>query len=304
MLCCGDAGPEIGFEASASSDDRFGRLRGLTKPPWLRCIVSPYSPPPYLQIGAPSADLRLQRLASLCIQLVIHVTPLYAWWICGISQDRRCAMAGEYSHRRSTLPNEVRVSSISIEVNGVGIATISLAGMDVVDVSVFGGLDREQKAMLSAMGGNYSEGGCGHLIWIAERGLLPGELLSVRLNETCGIATPGKTIAELYPEAEASTRSDFSVSADMAAEIRARPRLHEGFKVQVETSRAQQACARSDELNTCFTFGILWDRFRPDQLCVRLASYCLDDVVARTGGNAHLETTLSMGDSVSFSVLE
>ena len=50
------------------------------------------------------------------------------------------------------------MSSISIEVDGIGIATIGLAGMDVVDVSVHGSLDREQKATLSAMGGELFRG--------------------------------------------------------------------------------------------------------------------------------------------------
>jgi hypothetical protein len=196
------------------------------------------------------------------------------------------------------------MSSISIEVNGRGIATISLAGIEVVDVFVHGALDREQKAILSAMGGNYSEGGCGHLIWIADRCLLPGEVLSVRFNEACDTATPGKTIDELYPDEEPSTKSDFSISDEMAAEIRARPRLHERFIVQVETSLAQQAKATSDDLNTDFTFSFLWNRFQPDQVRVRLATYCLDDVLARTGGTEHLKNTLSIGDDVTFLVLQ
>lgn len=199
---------------------------------------------------------------------------------------------------------EASMSSISIEINGRGIATISLAGMDVVDVSVHGALDREQKAVLNAMGGNYAEGGCGHLIWIAERGLLPGEVLSVSLNEGCDIATQGKTIAELYPHEEPSTKTDFSMSEDMAAEIRARPRLHERFIVQVETPSAQQAKATSDDRNTDFAFSFLWDKFRPDQVRLRLATYCLEDVLARTGGTEHLRDTVSVGDSVTFLVLQ
>lgn len=195
------------------------------------------------------------------------------------------------------------MSCISIEVNGRGIATINLAGMDVVDVSVHGALDREQKAMLSAMGGNYSEGGCGHLIWIAERGLLPGEVLSVMLSKACDSDTQGRTIAELYPDEEPSTKCDFSINDEMAEEIRARPRLHEGFVVQLETSLAQDATATSDDLNTDFAFSFLWDRFRPDQVRVRLATYCFDDVFAKTAGTEHLETTLSVGGSIKFSVL-
>lgn len=196
------------------------------------------------------------------------------------------------------------MASITIEVNGRDIATISLAEMEVVDVSVHGALDREQKAMLSAMGGNYSEGGCGHLIWIADRSLLPGEVLSVRFNETCDIATQGKTIDELYPDEEPSTEADFAISDVMAAEIRARPRLHEGFIVQVETSLAQQAQATSDDRNTDFNFSFLWNRFQPDQVRVRLATYCLDDVLARTGGKEQLNSTLSVGDKVEFLMLQ
>lgn len=213
-------------------------------------------------------------------------------------------MVSEYKHdEKAVLWIGVMMSSISIEVNGRGIATISLAGLDVVDVSVHGALDREQKAVLSAMGGNYSKGGCGHLIWIAERGLLPDEVLNVRLSERCDIATQGKTMAELYPNEEPSTKSDFSIDSEMAEELRARPRLHEGFIVEVETSLAQQAKATSDDLNTDFTFSFLWDRFRPDQVRVRLATHCLDDVLARTGGTEHLKNTLSIGESVKFSVL-
>jgi hypothetical protein len=214
-------------------------------------------------------------------------------------------VVGEWKlYERVRFQIEVAMLCISIEVNGRCIATIDLAGMDVVNVSVHGALDREQKAILSATGGNYAEGGCGHLIWIAERGLLPGDVLRVMLSEAGDIATRGKTIAELYPDEESSTKPDFSISDKMAEEIRARPRLHEGFVVQVETSLAQEATATSDDLNTDFTFSFFWDRFRSNQVRVRLATYCLDDVLARTGGTEHLKNTLSIGDDVRFSVLQ
>lgn len=193
---------------------------------------------------------------------------------------------------------------MAIAVNGTGIATIRLAGLDLVDVSVHGALDREQKAALHAIGGNYAEGGCGHLIWIAEHGLLPGDVVSVRLRDECDAATRGKTIAELYPDAVQSAKTDFSMTDDLAKEIRARPRLHAGFVAQVETSSAQIATAASDDVVTDFAFSVLWDRFQPDQVRLRFASYCLDDVIARTGGKVHLTTMLSVGDSVELRLLQ
>jgi hypothetical protein len=116
-------------------------------------------------------------------------------------------------------------------------------------------LSHNPNAMLRAGGGKYKDGGFCHLIWIAGHTLLPGEVLSVTLNELCDIADRGKTREELYPDQKPSTRSDFTINDEMAAEIRSRPRLHEAFIVQVGTSLGQQAQATSDDLNTGFTFG-------------------------------------------------
>lgn len=183
---------------------------------------------------------------------------------------------------------------------------IDLTGMDMVDVSVHGALDSTQKATLEAWGGNYAVGGSGHLIWIAERALLPSEVLTVKLSDKydkCDIADQGKTIAELYPDDEPCTISDFSIDDQRAAEIRARPRLHEDFIVQAETSSAKQVTAASDERNTDFTFNILWHNLWPTQARVRLATYCLTDVLARTAGTEHLQTMLCSNDSASFVLL-
>ena len=77
----------------------------------------------------------------------------------------------------------------------------------------------------------------------------------------------------------------------------------EAFAVQVDTSLAQVANATSDDFNTDFTFNVLWNRFQPDQVRIRLATYCLDDVLARNGGKEHLKDTLSIGDKVTFTLL-
>jgi len=192
---------------------------------------------------------------------------------------------------------------ITIDVNGTRIATIDLTGIQVMDVSVDGALDTDPKADLTASGGNYEDGGCGHLIWIAEHTLLTGEILCVRFTEISGIGDQGKTIAELYPNEPACEQTDFTIGADMAAEIRSRPRLHKEFIVQAGTSSGQREVATSDELNTCFTFGLLWNCHHPDRARISLRTYCFDDVVARNGGTRHLEAMLSIGESASFSLV-
>lgn len=193
--------------------------------------------------------------------------------------------------------------SIVIEVNGSPVSTIDLTALQVFGVSVHGALDRNPKAGLDASGGNYSDGGCGYLIWIANQDLLSTDIVCVRFEAASCRGEQGKTLAELYPDLEPSTETDFTISDEMAAEIRARPRLHQGFIVEASTSGGQQAKAASDDLNTDFNFSLLWDNSRPDHARVRLSTYCLDDVLARTGGNEQLQTTLSPGESVVFSLL-
>lgn len=195
------------------------------------------------------------------------------------------------------------MTTLSIDVNDTRIATISLAGLQVVDVSVRGALDCTSKATLSAMGGNYREGGSGHLIWIDAHPLLAGEIVHIGLHDIGGPGDPGKTIHDLYPDEAPSTRTDFSISAEMAAELRARPRLHEAFVVNAWTSCGQQVSATSDDRHTDFVFSIVWDESRQDQARVALRTHCLDDVLNRTLGQHHLTTILSSGNSAAFELV-
>jgi hypothetical protein len=193
--------------------------------------------------------------------------------------------------------------AISIQLDLVQLAMINLEGMEVVDVSVHGALERHPKATLDAHGGNYSEGGCGQLIWVAEQPLQQGQVLKVTLIESCDAWDQGKTIDELFPDEEPCTQTDFTISEEMAAEIRARPNLHEAFSVHVKTSHGQRAETVSDPLNSNFSFSVMWNFTQPTQVRVRLNTHCLDDVVARKAGTNHLTATLTFGDSATFTLL-
>ena len=192
---------------------------------------------------------------------------------------------------------------IAVDVNHVRITTINLTSMRVMDVSVHGALDRVLKGAADAMGGNYDEDGCGHLTWLMEHPLQPGDILRVHLNQGDANGDAGKTFKELFPDEPPSTQTDFSISDTMAAEIRARPRLHAAFEVQASTSDGQQATATSDERNTDFRFSVLWDHFQPDQARIHLATYCLDHVLARMAGTTHLQTPIQAGESATFSLV-
>lgn len=71
---------------------------------------------------------------------------------------------------------------LSIQLDGAQVATIHLDEMHVVDVSVHGSLDQVPRATLGAMGGNYGEGGSGHLIWVTDLSVQPGQSVSVEFT--------------------------------------------------------------------------------------------------------------------------
>jgi len=192
---------------------------------------------------------------------------------------------------------------IAVNVNNVRIATINLASTRLMNVSVHGALDRALKAAVDAMGGSYEEGSCGHLTWLMDHPLQPGDIVRIHLNQDNATGDAGKTFKELFPDEPPSTQTDFSISDTMAAELRARPRLHAAFEVQASTSAGQQATATSDERNTDFRFSVLWDHFQPDQARVHLATHCLDHVLARMAGTTHLQTTIRAGESATFSLI-
>lgn len=195
------------------------------------------------------------------------------------------------------------MSGISIALNGMRMALIGLDGMQVISVFVHGALDRDAKATLEAHGGNYREGHAGHLIWLDDYPVLPGDVVTVTFDADCDGADAGNSIAERYPAAAPSPKSDFTITETMAAEIRARPRLHDEFVVQVETSLGQQVRAASDERNTNVACNLLWDDLHPQQLRLHFRTYCFDDAMAKTGGTTHLKTMLSPGDSVAIMVV-
>ena len=192
---------------------------------------------------------------------------------------------------------------ITVAVDGKRLATIDLADLQMMDVSVFGGLTHEEHAMLNASGVGQREGGSGGLTWIDLQALQPGEVVTIAFNEGCDGADRGRTLAELYPDEPVCTKTDFAITADMAEELRSQPRHHERFRVQAQTSTGKRVRATSDAANTDFSFGLLWNCYRPHEARVSLRTHCLDDVIARSGGTRHLDATLLVGESASFSLL-
>jgi hypothetical protein len=181
------------------------------------------------------------------------------------------------------------------------VATINMARLEVFHVSAHGALDQDPKATLDAMGGQFSDNETSSFwIWISELVLQPEQVVKVCFVDRCGAGESGKTADELFPDEVPSKQTDFTMTPELAEEIRARPRLHKDFTVLVETSQGHRAIATSDELNTSFSFGVLWNWTEPDMARVSLGTHCLDDVIAKRSGRMHLESTFSFGDSATF----
>lgn len=193
---------------------------------------------------------------------------------------------------------------ITIHLDDKHLATIDLTGLEVFTVSAHGALDQDPRASLDVSGGTYSTtDAAGHWIWIAEMPVRPEQVVKVCFVEECEGGQRGKTIQELFPDEEPCTQTDFSITPEMAEQIRALPRLHDKFSVRAETSRGPRAAAQSDERNTSFTFRVGWDWTRPHQARVSLGTHCLENILERTLGTEQLRDILAFGDSASFTLL-
>lgn len=214
------------------------------------------------------------------------------------------------------------MTGMSIAVNGTCVATIGLDGKEVVNAAVYGALDRLPKAFLDANGGDYRAGGAGHRIWVSERPVLPGDVVTVSFDAHCESADEGATIAELYPDAASEAaeateptepteptdnKRDRTISAELAAEIRARPRLHDGFRVRVRTSSEGEAEAEAEAASgddsTDFAVSLLWDHTRPHQARRHLSTSCLADFLAKAGRRTQLQTVLALGETAVITLL-
>jgi hypothetical protein len=168
--------------------------------------------------------------------------------------------------------------AIRVLVDDVVLATVPTDGLDLVTVHVSGDVVGEL-GLLHVAGGIYPpDEASTYLIWVDGLSLQPGQTLSVQVLDAAVASHAGKTIAEMYPDEPASTRTDFNLTADHLAKLRAMPRQRATISFAYASSSGQRIEGETSPLDHGFGFSLLWDWSRPDELRASLHAYSLESL--------------------------
>jgi hypothetical protein len=194
--------------------------------------------------------------------------------------------------------------TFTASLNGALLAQVCTDGFEVMSVSVQGTCVEEELAELLMTGGKYPEHGESiYLTWVNSVPLQAGDLVEVTIQDEGETSYAGKTLAELFPEeAESCEEMNFTPTPELFAELRARPRLRQGFRFQLETSRGTTYVGETSEPEHGFGFSVLWNSHRPRRASMSLHSYTIDSMEHRGPMRDHVREYLEPFTSVRFRV--
>ena len=194
--------------------------------------------------------------------------------------------------------------ALTVLLDGALVATVSTDGYDVLTVDVGGTLVDSELATLNFSGGSYpKDGKSTYLVWAPNLPIAHGQVVTVAFLENAPTSQAGKTIDELFPDEEPVTQTDFTLTADMLADIRAREKIRDTFNFRLEVPPRSPAFDATSYEDHGLAFSVIWDSSRPEQARMSLHSYTLDGLEARAPGNYFAKEVLHYGDSVQFELL-
>jgi hypothetical protein len=195
--------------------------------------------------------------------------------------------------------------ALSVSIDGVAIATMNTKGFDVLNVRLAGTHVDKDFPMLDVTAGSYpEEGESSYLIWVSQLPLRPSQVLEVSFLEDALSSHQGKTVEQIFQDEEHSAPADFKVPAEIFAELRAMPKLHEKFFFRLASSSGVVFSGGTASDEHGFGFSVLWNSFQPERPRVSLHSYTLDALESRGPMNYHVEESMQYGDSVRFELVD
>src|SRR5262245_38315307 len=175
-----------------------------------------------------------------------------------------------------------KMPALDVSLDGITIATVNTDGFDVMSVNVGGTLIDDDPASLHVSGGSYPESGASlFLWWVPELVLRAGQNIGVSFLEYGATSHPGKTTEELFPNEPPKTQTDFTPTAELFKQLRAKPKVRKSFSFRLVSSSGTSFVGTTAPDEHGFGFTVLWNSFHPERARVSLHSYTLDSLEAR-----------------------
>lgn len=193
--------------------------------------------------------------------------------------------------------------ALEITLDGVTVAAVSTNELTMLAVTVSGMLIHEAIASLNVSGGHYSQSGSStYLTWIADTPLQAGQQIRVLFHQDGQSSHAGKTIDELYPDEPPVAQTDFAPTTEMFHELRAMPKVHEKFVIDLSASSGASFHGETTAPEDSFALSILWDSTLPERARVSLHSNSLDNLEVKGAPNSLLKGNITWGGFIELRI--
>lgn len=193
--------------------------------------------------------------------------------------------------------------AFSVYVDNILVVTVNCEKLDVFSVRVSGTRVEEEFASLGVSGGAYPEGGeSTNLTWVNEVPLEPGQSVRVLFAESGTTSAQGKTIEELFPEADPEESFDFTPTKEMFEELKAKSKQRVGYSFEYCSPEGKTVKVSTTQGEHGFSFTVLWNSQRQSRARVALNSYTVESLQQHEPGTYHVQEHFQFGQAVAIIV--
>lgn len=191
--------------------------------------------------------------------------------------------------------------AISITVDHIVLATISTQNYDMITVRVNGGAVDDEFLVLEAAASKHpKEGESTYHLFIPAFVLRPGQQVKVAMLKNGENSHHGKTIDEVFPEAESTSDDDVEPMNVIAEKLEDRPRRREKYAFSIESSSGARVVGDTVPQMHIFALSAVWHTWTPDSTRISLYSRTIDGLEQKTAANSYFEEKMQMGDAILF----
>lgn len=191
--------------------------------------------------------------------------------------------------------------ALALTVDDVPVVTVSTRDYDIVTIRVSGCVVDENFLELEVDASRHPESAePTYHIFVSTLALLPGQKVQIRMLDQAESSQLGKTIDELFPNEEfPSDDTDFTLNAEVFAELRKKPRLREKYTLQIASTSGAAFSGDTIMGTHGVTLSVLWNAWTPDSARASLRSYTIDELEHSAPTTSYFMEKIQVGDVVS-----
>jgi len=191
--------------------------------------------------------------------------------------------------------------AISITVDHIVLATISTQNYDMITVRVNGGAVDDEFLVLEAAASKHpKEGESTYHLFIPAFVLRPGQQVKVAMLENGENSHRGKTITEVFPDAESRSDDDVGPINTIVEKREDRPRRREKYAFSIESSSGVRVVGDTVPQMHIFALSAVWHAWTPDSTRVSMYSRTIDGLEQNTAKKTYFEEEMQVGDTIVF----